>query len=297
MIFNIIFFGVILPAIITLVINAISWNAKKRDSEPIKNGFWGLPLGLGLSYIAGHIGILGKPPIPPVESTQWLVFIALIMIVSGLIDSLIKLPVIAKVIIRAVSSGAVFYLTAMPMIKNTWATNQSITWSALITIAITIYWFLLEFIFKKNTDNKQTSSSVITIGLISGAIAGFSVFSSSAALAQLTGVIGASIGGLFFVSIFKKNFSAEKGLASISLLLAMLLLNTYLYADVKSLASIALLIISPSFSLLGDLKALDKLKPWQKVIIKGILVAIPLVISLGLVADFSEKSAEDEYYG
>lgn len=296
MVLKLVFFSVVLPALITLIINGISWNSKKRDSNPIKNGFWGMPLGIGIAYISGHISILGKPEIPPVESTQWLVFIAVVMILSGLIDSLLKLPSIAKAIIRAVSSGAVFYMTAMPMIKNTWTTNQTIMWSAGITIGITAYWFLLEYIFKKNTE-AQRSSSVITIGLLSGAIAGFSVLSSSASLGQLTGLIGSSIGGLFFVSLFKKNFSTEKGLASIVLLLSMLLLNTYLYAEVKSLTSLLLLIASPLASLIGDLKVLEKLKPWQKVIIKAILVAIPIGASLGLIADFSEKSPEDEYYG
>ena len=83
-------FGVVAPAGIAFVVMLVAWRAWRERSE--SRGSWGGAVGLALAYIGAQVGLFGVPSfqIRPVE--HWLIVIALVGMLVGLVESFRRGP-------------------------------------------------------------------------------------------------------------------------------------------------------------------------------------------------------------
>jgi hypothetical protein len=276
--------------LIPLVISAIFmffWKPLKKESLPILNGFWTFPLAFSIAFIVSNILILGFPQLPPSEASQWLVFVALTVLLVGLIDAFEKTP---KVVNHFFKLAGIFFsivVTLLSYIKSTWTSQQSYLHIFGIGIVSFIYLKLFEKILSKEGDLQRVVAP-ITIGLMSAGTAGLALTSKTLSVAQLAGLIGVTIIPIFVTSIVKPSFSMKKSASSVFLLFLAMWLNIWFYAQPYSTGGFGLTITSPLFSFIAELKVFSKLKDWQKVLLKVILMIIPMVAGLLLSYNFNE---------
>lgn len=287
---KILMLGVIIPAFISFFISGIVWKIWGKELEPIKKGFWSNSLGFTMAYIFGNWGLVGFPPLPPVEATQWMIFIAGISLIAGFADSFFKLPLWINLFIRLLSTGGVLWVLLTPMFKFTWTPEQSRIYFIILLISGILYWFL----FEKLNEKQETGITIPLIYVLVATGTSFiSLISNSALIAQMAGIVAASSGSLFLISIIKPSFSMKGSVPFFVLILIALWVNIYFYVGVSAL-HLLLIIISPLLAFICELKQIKNLKKWQIHILRIIIILIPIVVSLGLT--YSAQPAESQNY-
>src|SRR5258707_6863226 len=90
--------NLVLPGLIgmgasALVCGAVLIVARLIGGGGQGGGRWGVPIGLGVAYALGHAGAVewlsaGElPPMPPLNATDWLPWLALAAMVLGLLET------------------------------------------------------------------------------------------------------------------------------------------------------------------------------------------------------------------
>ena len=79
-------FGVGLPAIISAIVLVIAWQPWR--SQPTPTGAeWAGPPALGAGFTGAYWSLFGRPSFPPIDSIDWLFFLALLLAVCGVVDA------------------------------------------------------------------------------------------------------------------------------------------------------------------------------------------------------------------
>ncbi|MFN8671218.1 MAG: hypothetical protein U0457_03935 [Candidatus Sericytochromatia bacterium] len=294
---NILFQILILPLIIASIILFIAWKPLKKEDSAIAEGFWSFPLSIGLAFFISYWNMLGLPEMPPNESTQWLIFIALFSIIIGLIDGYIKLPKIINYIIKFLSVIGVSYISLFQLIKGSWETNQSATNLGIVSVLGFIFYFLYEknSNLKLAEEKEDVFSPIINTGLFIGGTAVLSLISSSLALAKFSGILGSIFIPLFLIALLKPTFSLKKSFSVISLMFIAIYINIWYFSYVKSTAGFFVLALAPLIPLVSNLSFFKKFSTIKIILIRAVLAIIPIILALLLSYDFNKK--EDDYYG
>src|SRR4051794_3732411 len=70
-----------------LVVSATFVGLARRLSRAGRKARWGVAAGLGAGYFVGHLGILGRPPFPGVDSKDWVAWLAIAAALLGIVEA------------------------------------------------------------------------------------------------------------------------------------------------------------------------------------------------------------------
>ena len=274
--------GVVLPAVLAGAVLLVAWWPRKGGAGatgPVGGGHWGGAVGLALGYVLGHSLLVGFPSFPATESTQWLVWLALGAMALGLADALIRVPESARWAARAASSLLVSWLILRPLTVSTWnGALVSALWIGGAALAVLAFWTLVDRAVRARPG---AGMPIAFLALTSGGSAVL-LLSASVLLAQLAGVVAATLGAAMVLAFVRPDLSLERGAVPVvGVLLPALWLNGYFYAEMP-LASALLLTLAPAALWLGRLGPLRDLRRWKSAIAHVGAVLAPVLLALGL---------------
>jgi hypothetical protein len=126
--------GVLLPALVGAAIALLA------GALPARWRGGGVAWGAAAGYFAAHVAISGWPPLPAIETTEWLAWIVLaagvLVLASGALQR--RAPMRAG---SAVLAAALVWLTLRPMVRYTWSIAASVAWlgASLVLVALLLW--------------------------------------------------------------------------------------------------------------------------------------------------------------
>jgi len=284
-------FGVLLPAVVSGIAFVVAWRPWQRDA-PVANGIWGGAIALSVGYVAGHAGLLGWPPFPPVEATQWLVYLALASGVFGLIIALWHESTWLRWGLRLLLSGVMPWLILHAVLKYRWQPIEGVVWLVGLGVAIFGFWLMLNALAERF---RGASTPLVLLVVATGGSVTL-LLSGSAMLGQLGGVLTAALGASLVIAWWNPKLSLAHGATSVvAILLAGLWMSGYFYAEVPVVSAL-LLVVSPATAWIGQVEAIQRLGGWKVALIRAAVVCIPVAIAVAIPLVASLSSADSYGY-
>lgn len=235
--------GVALPALVaggaTLVLQRFAWGA----------GF-ACALGFGATWLA----VYGWPAFPPRDVTGWLPFLALLAVGVGTIESTIRLGIWPRWLVRIVAVVVALATQVAPLFQTTWTAATGALWTVGFGVLWLVGWLCLEQLTLR-TGRSWSGFVLMVLGALASVACGLS---SSAAIAQVGGMLTAALGALWIATLFARNFDWKASVPPIvAILFPAILVNAGCYAELRPVTA-GLLLLAPaggwlaSFALRGS---------------------------------------------
>lgn len=246
------FWGAVLPAVITVVLLALGWSAWQREGGALQ---WFTPLALAVGYLFAHWRIVGLPLVfPPVDSNEWLFVAGATMGAWGVIEQLASSRSrLVQVAGRAVVIGVVSWLILRPSGGNVWQGASAYVWWLVLALLWWLWWSL------QARWAEQTPALILplVLSIVAGAGGFVLLWSNSSSLSQLSGAIAAVAGAAVPLILWKRRASlGDGGVAFLAGMLGLLWINAIAFAGMPwwRAAIMALASLSPLLALLPALK-------------------------------------------
>lgn len=204
--------AVAMPLGIAIVCMAIAWRPWQRDKRESIRGWWGGPLAIGLGYLVGHVAINKWPSLPPSSGDDYLFLFAVAGTVVGVLES-IRMPVWIRWSIRLVLCTTVSWFMLSKGYKSGHTAGILVAWTAGQALAIFLVWTLLERLAERRTG----PSVPLALSLLLAVASVYFLRGSSGKLAQLAGVLSASLGGAALVAMSVPRVSSARGLLAVAI--------------------------------------------------------------------------------
>ncbi len=213
--------GVLLPALVALGVLALGWTRPRSASGDAVAP----ALAVGLGYAAGHAALAGWPPFPPIEATQWLFVFALAA------AALAILPLSTaggRGLRRALIALGVPLPLAWPLAQHTWSKPETAAWLAGLTLGIFALQTALDALRERPAGRWLPLALVVSASLGGATV----LLSGSAWVAQLAGVLAATLAALALAAMLWPARSPRGALLPAGTLLFALLVTGVLYVEV-----------------------------------------------------------------
>lgn len=254
----------IYPLLAAVLVTFIIQQLEKRALTRLL--FWGVPVLIWLSWIAGAQGIHTRWQLPPDRAMDWLLLASLLPALAT------RLPEQNRMSGFGVSCLLAFGLIAQPLVARM---------SGVDIFAQLIGWLLVCGIAISASDRQKNTFafpvSLIVMITLSALVIGIS---SSLSLAQLSGALAAVLGGIWLVSrvITLTPQSLLTACQAVMAIWIMVMAYAHYYADV-SIYALALL----AAPLLWTWPASDHNPWWKTLAITIALSIIPGILSLWMI--------------
>ncbi len=263
---------VAMPLGIAIVCMTLAWRPWQRERRDSVRGWWGGALAIGLGYLVGHVVINHWPSMPPANTDDYLFVLAIAAAAVGLLESM-RMPMWLRWCIRAVLAAAVSWF----MLSNGFRSSHSAwviaAWTAGPAAAIFVVWTLLERLAERRTGPSIPLALSLMI-----AVASFYFFKGgSGKVAQLAGLLAASLGGAALVTMMAPRVSIARGALAVAVPLYLALI-LYSWQYPKPLGTPIILAAAPLALWLAE---------WREsvtaVAARVLLAAAPALIALILM--------------
>jgi len=266
--------GVVAPAVMAAAILRLARRPAAGAGGSVAAG--GLAVALG--YAVGHLGPRGIGPVPPVEASQWLPYLALGAAALCALEPLLagraalhRLGGLALLV-----AGLVLLLRA----KTTygWTAAESAVWLGALALMLLGLWLELEWVVPALPP--LSGWIVLVVVCVGGAIA--LAASGSLLLGLLGGALAAACGGAAFTAALATGHGFERRSAiAPTVILAGLLAIGYFYSELPA-ASAALLAIAPLATKAVPRSLVNRRGAWTGALLHGAAAALPVALALGL---------------
>lgn len=287
--------GVLLPAAVAGVVMAIAWRAWSRSGAPIAGGRWGGAAGFALAFLAGYVGILGRPPLKPVESTHWLFYLVAVAGLAGVVHSLLpdRIPKIIRAILPVLITAALVALTVKPMIQYSWTTGQAAAWIAGLSAMTLALWAAMAALAERLPGPALPAAWTIAAAGLATVIG----ISGSASYGQLAGTLASALGAAMVLASWKPDLSLARGaVAPMAVIYAGLLINGYFYANAGEFRS-AWMVLAPLAAGVCLIPRVARMASWKSALIGAAATTLailpPIIVA---VVQFLSRLDEDYYY-
>lgn len=284
--------GVVVPAAISLVAVLLLWRGVLH--VPGRRPHWVPALALAVSFITGWTLTKGAPRWPVPDSAGWLPILAIGGLVVGTFVAWQRINTATTSFLRLLVSFAAVWATTQSLQSHTWE-GQAWLWVAGLGILLFAIWSLWESLLVRH-DGPLAPALLL---VLFSALAVGSLLGKTATISQSTGIICASLGGMFLAAFFRRHLDLSRATLFVAMpLFAGLLVNAYFYAEFGTIAAVLLLLITPA-ALLG-VKLAGSRPLLYRLVIAAAVTAIPFIISLGLhfiqQDQPSSSDGSDDYY-
>ncbi len=244
MLIKILMFNILLPAILSGAGFIFVWFLAKRGKRGVG---WIGSLGIFLGYMIGYVGILGWPQFPPSDpSTGWFVYIGLATLMLSLAESGRQNRWWIVMGGRTIFTLLVCLIMLSPLVRYTWSLPETIFRVATFTVISLIFWSIIDSI------RKDLSPGLLGLFLTIFATAWSIVIllSHSILLAQLVGLVAATMGALTAVNRVFPRFSSDSTMTGlVSVFIIVHAMSAVSYADMPGWSAL-LLAAAPAAALL-----------------------------------------------
>lgn len=255
-------------------LGARAWRSPERSG---KGAAWATALGLALGYAAGHVLADKAPAFPPREATHRLFYLALAAGLIGVIGGGERVPGAARGLVRAVFSAAVPAWFLRTFFER-WELERTLATVLGIAAGVFATWECLRF-YGARRPGASLPAVVWTIATLGSAAL---LKSSNLTYALLAGCLAAMMGAALVVSWRAPRLDLGRGGAGvIATLLACLWMGGTFLSELPANAAV-LLAIAPLAAWLGELRFVRARPPWQAVLARMLLVALPAGAALAL---------------
>ena len=230
-----------------------------------------VPCASGLGYICGHLMATGWTGFPPVDTTNWLPFFALVAALLGVVHQTSSLPAWVRLLVFALFSAGAMSLLLMPKLQREWTFGQGMLWVGCLAAGIVALGIVCDGLCRYPPAPIATPVFLL-IPCAGTAIA--LMLSGSILLGQLAAVLAATTFGSVIPGF--RQIAVGKGIAPVfATLLFALVASGYFFAELPA-ASALLLAVAPTLALVrtGKLPVL-----WATAVRAG-LVAAAVAIAL-----------------
>jgi hypothetical protein len=280
--------AILVPAFTAGILLFLSWQAWQRDKASV-SGYWGGALGLAVGYAIGHSMIAGKTPaFPPQDAiNDWIPYMGLIAMFYGLLEAFWKMPLALRYLLRGVIIGTALWFLLNPLIQGTWSVGVGVGWIVGLGLVWLLFWSGLESLAERS----QGASLPIALWILAAGSALVLLFSDSALLGKLSGVVAGMLGAVIVLTFWNHSISLTRGgMAVLTCLLWTLWVDGFAYANL-SLGNLGLLALTPMFMWVGQLRVIRELRTWQSFIIQ---VGLPaLLVGLAVLLSYQSYAPVD----
>ncbi len=297
--------GVALPALISAAIVVIgcvvAWSRARRAGDAsaaealagngsMRDDCCG-PLAVGVGFAAGFAALLGLPPVPPVDSTDWLFGLSILLTVSGIVDSWWRLPSWGRWINFLFDAALAVALLAWPIVRNSENPTYEIGILSAVVVALVVSWIGIERIA-----GTERGWPAVEVCCATGLVAITLMTSGSKKLGQVGGLLAAAIAPFAVVALVSRKNALGRGtIPLVMLLVAGLLLCGKSFASLTTL-NVALLWTGLVASQVRRLPPVNRLSEWKQCAIGLAAVLVFAGTAAALAAIEFARSMSDYGY-
>jgi hypothetical protein len=288
MILEILFKLLMVPVILSALAIA-SARRLGRGSPGGRRGRWGVAVGLGLGYLAGHVGILGWPNFPPVESKECVAWLALMATVLGVVESAVDLPRWSRWTIRGLFVALSLGLVLRSKVENGWTAIESAAWFGGLELVLLASWWNLE----EQAERLTGPGWVVPLGLVSVGWAVVQTLGGGASTGQLDGVLASTFLGALLSMGLRPGPALSRGGPPVALtVLAGLGLTGYFYAEVPAVSAI-LLTLAPWAPWVDRIGFIRRRSYWTRASVRFLVVLLIVGVAAFAAQSGASTPAED----
>ncbi|MEX0679168.1 MAG: hypothetical protein WD063_18985 [Pirellulales bacterium] len=108
--------GLVLPGATTAGLLVVGWWVAERRLPARQSRSWAGPLAVGAGFAAGYLALFGWPGFPPPDAVDWLLFLAPALVVVGLLDGCLQMPLGGRIVSITVAVPAAIVLLSWPLV-------------------------------------------------------------------------------------------------------------------------------------------------------------------------------------
>jgi hypothetical protein len=267
--------ALLVPAVVAAAVVGLG-----RVAGAGRGGAWWAATAVGLAYFAGHVAIR-RPPIPPVEVTDQLLWLALAAAGLALIEAAWPGRRLIRIVGRPLLAALTLWLVLGPAARAGELKRVAVVW---LTASALAAWADLEVLAALDRGGEVFRALLVTAA-------------GSAVAMVLSGSIVVGMLALALMSaLAAARLAAWPGplagfLPPAAAVLTGLLLDGFVYASLH-VPSALLLAAAPAASWLTRLGPLRKLGPRSAAVLQTVAVLIQVAVAVGLAF---QASAADEY--
>jgi hypothetical protein len=273
------FWNLLAPAVVSMM-SILLANRLGRSGGSAGRARWGIAVGLGAGYLAGHLGILGAMSWPhlALDSKEWVAWFVPLAIVLGAVEACWATPRWASWLMRCVLVAGLIGTVLYSQIENHWKPLQAAVWLALLWLAILASWWNLEL----QAERLSGPGWVVPVGLVSLGWAVVQVLSNGASLGQLDGVLAATLLGALLTVGLRPGPALSKGAPPVVLIvLAGLGLIGYFYSDVPARAAL-ILVLAPWILWLDRIGFVRRRSYWTRASVRFLAISVTVGVAVFL---------------
>ncbi len=261
-----------------------------REFPGGRRGRWGVAAGLGLGYLAGHVGLLGWPSFPEVEATRWVAWLALAAGVVGLVEATWTPPAWPSWVFRGLFLLVILGLLLRSKVEHAWTAAEAVAWFGGLWAALMVSWWNLE----AQAERLSGPGWVVPIGLIAAGWGVVQVLSGGASLGQLDGVLAATLlGALATVGLRPGPALSRGGPAVVSTVMGGLGLVGFFYSEVPA-SSETLLTLAPWVPWVDRIGFIRRRSYWTRASVRFLAVFLVVAAAVFLADAAASPRPDDE---
>lgn len=282
--------GVVLPAVAAAAVLLAAWRPWRKAASPTGTIGAGA-LAIGLAYAAGYAGLVGWPPFPPVEASQWIVYLQLAAVGLFLLERMTSRPPNwlrwgFRIGLVAVS----LVLILRPMMTYSWSPGRTAGWVAGLGVLALAFWLELEWVLP----GVEALSSWLVLTIVAVGCALCLAMSGSLLLGQLGGVLAAAAAGATVLAFLPGGRTIDRASVRVpAVILTCLLLSGYFYSELPAISAL-LVIAAPLAARSVPEASLTGRHPFVVAVVRGVAVAVPIVVAV--IIAFASSPPFDPYY-
>jgi hypothetical protein len=292
-ILNLLIWNLAVPAAISATSISLARRLGRRGT-PGRRGRWGVALGLGMGYLAGHVGVLGWPslPGPTLDAKVWVVWLALAAVLVGIVEASWPVPSWASWTARGLLVAGALGFLLRSKIENGWIPRESAVWLGGLWLVLLASWWNLE----AQAERLSGPGWVVPVGLVASGWAAVQMICHSAALAQLEVVVASTLLGALLTVGLRPGLALSKGGPPVVLIiLAGLGLTGYFYSNDEVPPASALILVAAQWAPWVDrIGFIRRRSYWTRASVRFLAVLLTVGTAVFVVGSGGSLSAENE---
>jgi hypothetical protein len=294
-ILNLLIWNLVVPAAISATIISLARRLGRQGNSG-RRGRWGVALGLGLGYLAGHVGLLGWPslPGPNLDAKVWVAWLALDAALVGIVEASWPVRWWASWAARGVLVAGALGFLLRSKVENDWTPRESAVWLGGLWLILLASWWNLE----AQSERLSGPGWVVPVGLVASGWAAVQMICHSAALAQLEGVLASTLLGALLTVGLRPGLALSKGGPPVVLIiLAGLGLTGFFYSNEEVPPAAALILMAAQWAPWVDrIGFIRRRSYWTRASVRFLAVLLTVgtavfVVSSGGALDTENESA------
>lgn len=267
-----IFFGIVMPAVVALVVMALSHIPPWRRSS--KTLAWGPAVAIAGTFALAFWSIARWPAFPPPAAQGWLPYFAIGVAVIGIVVTMTREN---RLVVLALSIVAIEVASWLMMRTRLGARGETawtvFRWTIVVAAALSVWWLAMELLARRSPG----AGLPILLAFFAGVAALVLVDSGIQSFGQMAGAVAIVVGVMGLAGLWFRNLSlAGGGMLALAILLMGLIVAASVYMKTRDLVALS---IAPLMLWAGQLPRINR-KPWRRFVVGGIAMLVVLSVAL-----------------